>query len=211
MKRKRFDRDGWGFQYFPYYQMRIDTEMFHGLACVIQLTDGEYCYWDVPVAGKIPVCGGGMVWLQLIPDGRHHVVTAKYVPEPKTLKGVEYPYSVSVWYVDMIERIEYDEDGVAVFVDKYLDLIFTPQGDLLVDDRDELDAALESGELTREQYEDALRECEQVREELCSDLTKTEIFCSELLKIVDDRIGAGEKPFKRISGQKRGKEMHSRV
>lgn len=196
MKRKRFDRDSWGFQHFPYYQMRIDTEEFHGLACVIQLIDGEYCYWKVPAAGKIPVCGAGMVWLQLVPDNAHHVITAKYMPEPKVLQGVEYPRSVSVWYVDMIEGIEYDEDGVAAFIDKYLDLIFTPQGDLMIDDRDELDAALKSGELSAEQYEDALEECERVKTALCTDVEATEIFCSRILELVERRILAGEKPFK---------------
>lgn len=190
------DRDGWGFGHFPYYQMRIDTEEFHGLACLIRLTDGEFCYWEVPIAGKIAVCGGGMTWLQLVPDDRHHVITAKYLPQPKVLEGVEYPCSVSVWYVDMIEGMEYDEDGVAVFIDKYLDVIFTPQGDLVVDDRDELDAARQSGELTEEQYQDALEECARVRQELCSDLVSTEKFCSGLLQMVNDRILEGERPFK---------------
>ena len=32
MKHKRLNRDGWGFQYYPYYQIRIDDELFHGLA-----------------------------------------------------------------------------------------------------------------------------------------------------------------------------------
>ena len=44
MKHKRLNRDGWGFQYYPYYQMRIDHELFHGTACLIRLTDGEENY-----------------------------------------------------------------------------------------------------------------------------------------------------------------------
>ena len=39
MKHKRLNRDGWGFMYYPYYQMRIDHELFHGLACLIRMTD----------------------------------------------------------------------------------------------------------------------------------------------------------------------------
>ena len=41
MKHKRLNRDGWGFQYYPYYQMRIDCDFFHGTACLIKFTDGE--------------------------------------------------------------------------------------------------------------------------------------------------------------------------
>ena len=63
MKHKRLNRDGWGFQYYPYYQMRIDHESFHGLACLIRLTDGEKNYWATPKAGRIQVTGGGMTWL----------------------------------------------------------------------------------------------------------------------------------------------------
>lgn len=46
MKHKRLNRDSWGFQHHPYYQMRIDDELFHGLACLIRLTDGEKNYWE---------------------------------------------------------------------------------------------------------------------------------------------------------------------
>jgi len=56
MKRKRLDRDvWWEFNKFKtprYYQMRVDIEEFHGLVCYIQLIDGKYQYWDMPIAGK---------------------------------------------------------------------------------------------------------------------------------------------------------------
>ena len=60
MKHKRLNRDGWGFTYYPYYQMRIDDELFHGLACLIKMTDGEENYWETPKAGRIQVTGAGM-------------------------------------------------------------------------------------------------------------------------------------------------------
>lgn len=159
MKRKRLDRDlKWGFQNFPYYQMRIDCEFYHGFVSMIQLTDGQFYYWNFSRAGKAAVCGKGMTWLQLVPDHQKRLITAMYLPESKVVKGIEYPFSVSVWYVDVIECLEYDPDGVAAYVDKYLDIIFTPQGDVVTDDRDELDAAFESGELTKSQYNEAVAE-----------------------------------------------------
>ena len=123
MKRKRLDRDLWTFDRYPYYQLRVDMDDYHGLVCLIQLMggvahidDGQYQYWDRPQAGKVAVCGKGMTWLQLIPDEKSHVLTVKYLPDD----------IVSIWYVDIIENVEYDPDGVAVFVDKYLDVTFTP-------------------------------------------------------------------------------------
>ncbi|GHU36880.1 hypothetical protein FACS1894105_08000 [Clostridia bacterium] len=189
MKRKRFDRDIWNFGDSPYYQMRVDTGEFHGLVCLLKLTSGNmnidggnYQYWDTPKAGKVAVCGKGMTWLQLIPDGREHAVTVKYLPG-----GI-----MSVCYIDIIENIEYDPDGVAVFIDKYLDVVFTPQGDVSIDDRDELDAAFESGELSDAQYKAALDECDRVVGEYCSDIAKSAAVFDRILAHVSKITERGE-------------------
>lgn len=195
MKRKRLNRDlKWGFQDFPYYQMRIESENYQGLVSLIELTDGESYYWDLPKAGKIPVCGKGMTWLQLIPDGKKRLITAMYLPQKKVVKGKEYACSVSGWYVDVIEDWEYDEDGVAAYMDKYLDVIFSPEGDVIVDDRDELEEAYHAGELSQEQYDAALAECGLIMQELCSDIEETERWCSEIMEHVRERIAQGEIP-----------------
>lgn len=181
MNRKRLTRDQkWFFQSFPYYQMRIENNLFTGLVSLIRLTDGEYRYWEYDRAGKVAVAGKGMVWLQMIPDNGSRAITTMFLPDKR----------VSAWYVDVIEEAAYDADGVAVFVDKYLDVIFTPQGDVVIDDRDELDAAFRSGELTEEQYEAALREGEAIVDELCSDIPATEDWCRDILALVEEKIGA---------------------
>lgn len=175
--------------------MRVDTAQFHGLLCLVRLFDGEPFYWDLPIAGKTQIIGAGMQWLQLLPDNARHAITVKYLPKAKTVCGKEYENSVSLWYVDMIENVEYDADGVAVFVDQYLDVIFTPAGDVIVDDRDELDAAYASGELSEAQYNAALAECDTVLATLCKDIEATEQFCSELLVYAKECIKNGVQPF----------------
>ena len=184
MKRKRLDRDGWGFQGFPYYQLRVELPEFRGLASVIRILSGDMCCWNMPRAGKVPVCGEGMLWLQLIPDGQHRVITVKYRPK----RPFERTPRVSVWYVDVIDRVEYDPDGVAVFVDQYLDVIFSPQGDVHTDDRDELDAALASGELTAQEHARAVEEGEEIVRTLCADVGRTEAWCSGILQHVLTRL-----------------------
>lgn len=199
MKHKRLNRDGWGFQYYPYYQMRIDEDMFHGLACLIRLTDGEAQYWETPKAGRIQVTGAGMTWLELIPDHTNRVITVKYFPDG-THDGErkQYPdpvdekYQPSIWYVDITDGMEYDEDGIAVYIDKYLDVIFTPEGDVVIDDRDELEEAYKSGELSDEQYHSALEEAEAILRDLCSDISKTNALCAQIRQIVEERIANGE-------------------
>lgn len=185
MKRKRLDRDGWGFQGFPYYQMRVDLPAFQGLASVIRILSGEECCWEMPRAGRVPVCGAGMTWLQLVPDGANRVITVKYRRSRWPGRTVG---SVSVWYVDVIDRIEYDPDGVAAFGDLYLDVIFSPQGDVHIDDREELDAAFAAGEITEAQYTGAIAEGESVVREMCADVQATERWCGTILNHVLSRL-----------------------
>ena len=211
MKRKRLNRDGWGFMYYPYYQMRVDDDLFHGSVCLIRFTDGEANYWQTPKAGRILVTGAGMTWLQLIPDDSSHVITIKYFPdgihdsERKNYPVTSNPkYQPSIWYVDIIDGIEYDEDGVAVFIDTYLDVIFTPEGDIKVDDRDELDEAYALGDINKEQYEAALREADLVLEKFTVDISKTEEWSAKIRRIVEDRIVNGEPEL--ISREKKALE-----
>lgn len=199
MKHKRLNRDGWGFQNYPYYQMRIDDELFHGLACLIRLTAGKEDYWEMPKAGRIQVSGAGMTWLELVPDHTNRVITISYFPDGTyDEKRLYYPafinkkYQPSIWYVDITDGMEYDEDGIAIYIDKYLDIIFTPEGDIKIDDRDELDAAYESGELSRKQYDAALAEGESILKDLCLDIAETDKWCAQIRQMVEDKIAAGE-------------------
>ncbi len=193
----------WGFQYFPYYQTRLEHEIYHGLVSLIRLTDGEYCYWNFPKAGRTAVCGKGMVWLQLYPDNCSRLITAMFAHQKKVVKGTLYSYSVSAIYVDVAEGFEYDPDGVAAYFDKYLDVIFTPYGDILVDDKDELDQAFKNKKLTEKQYSDALNECDLIVEQMGTDIEKTEKWCCDILSIMDMQIARGLAPIEnRISWDK---------
>ena len=198
MTKKRLDRDKkWGFQGFPYYQMRMDNEYFHGLVSVIKLMAGDYFFWEKPKAGKTPVCGKGMLWLQLIPDNQYRAITAKFLPESRTVQGVKYSKSVSIWYVDVIDGWGYDEDGIAYFTDQYLDVVFDVEGDVIIEDRDELDAAYKSGELSEEQYQRAIKEGNDIVSELCSDIEKTQLWCENILKLAMKRIESNDNIFKK--------------
>ncbi|MCR5322772.1 MAG: DUF402 domain-containing protein [Lachnospiraceae bacterium] len=200
MKHKRLNRDlGWGFQYYPYYQIRIDEDFFHGLVCLIKFTDGEENYWNTPKAGRIQVTGSEMNWMQLIPDNTERVITVMYFPDGEhDEERHNYPapsnvkYQPSIWYVDVTDGIEYDDHGIAIFIDKYIDVIFTPEGDIKIDDRDELDEAFHSGELSQEQYDSALSECDEILKAYCRDIRKTDAWCARIRQLAEERIAQGE-------------------
>ncbi len=184
MNKKRLIRDKkWYFQFFPYHQLYMDNELFKGWVAINYLTDGETRYWKYEKSGSVPVCGKDMVWLTIIPDNASRSISAFFSPER----------NVTAWYIDVIENTGIDEDGVVYFIDKYLDVILTAQGDVVISDRDELDEAYNSGDLTKEQYESAIYEGECIIKELAADIKQTENMCRQILEkaeeiIADDRF-----------------------
>ncbi len=179
MNKMRLTRDRkWGFQFFPYHQMHMDNELVKGWVSINYLTDGETMYWEYEKAGKVPVCGKDMLWLTIIPDDKQRCIGAYFLPNRR----------VSTWYIDVIDGVGMDDDGVVYYIDKYLDVLLTPQGDVKIADRDELDAAYASGELTQKQYEDAILEGERIVEEMATDIAATEKFCSDVLDAFEKEI-----------------------
>ncbi len=67
----------------------------------------------------------------------------------------------------------------------------TPQGDIRIDDRDELDEAYQQNDLTKVQYEEALEECDNIIAEMFTDFGKTEENClailHEAMKMIENR------------------------
>ena len=179
MTKKRLIRDKqWFFQYFPYHQLYMDNELLKGWIAINYLTDGETRYWEFEKAGSVPVSGKDMVWLTIIPDNTSRSISAFFLTDRR----------VSAWYVDVIESTGMDEDGILYFIDKYLDVMFTTAGDVIISDRDELDAAYESGELSEEQYKNALLEGDRIVKELGEDIFATENWCRQILEKAEEML-----------------------
>ena len=203
MKHKRLNRDKWGFQFYPYYQMRLDIPSFCGTASLIRFTDGEKNFWDFPKAGKVQVTGEGMTWMQLLPDNENRMITVPYFPdgthdpERKAYpKSADPRYQPSEWYIDVAEGHYPDSDGVEVYIDAYLDVMLTPEGDVVIDDRDELEAAYESGDMTKEQYELAQRECDRILADYQGHIPDLDRWCAGIREEMEKRIAAGEPVLK---------------
>lgn len=78
---------------------------------------------------------------------------------------------ILLWYIDMIADRGIDIDGIPYFDDLYLDLVVYPDGTIVEDDRDELEEALFSKDITQEQFELALETSQKVQKGLLSDVS----------------------------------------
>ena len=70
---------------------------------------------------------------------------------------------VLLWYIDMIDEQGIDNDGVPFFYDLYLDLVVYPNGEIVVDDMDELEDALANGIISQKQFDLAIETSEKLK------------------------------------------------
>ena len=154
MKRKRADRHPWPRVTRSRYQAwRLDTERFHGYVSVYWI-DAVRQPLAFPFLGQaLTIADAGYLWLQLFPDAVPHTLTAM----------VDERGEIVQWYVDICRAHGLDEDGGLWYEDMYLDVVLLPDGDLEIIDGEELDAALEQGEVTADEYAAAWREVIRVR------------------------------------------------
>ena len=89
--------------------------------------------------------------------------------------------NIKVSYIDMIDAQGIDEDSTPYFFDCYLDLIIYPDGNIIVDDRDELDAALSGGDITEEQYNRALQTADKLQSGLLKNYGEYCTFIQKML------------------------------
>ncbi len=108
----------------------------------------------------IVVCDDGIKWVAILPQDDWYCITAMMDEKEEIL----------LWYIDMIAAQGVDTDGIPYFDDLYLDLVVYPDGTILVDDMDELEDALEKGDITQEQFELALETSQRLQNGLLREI-----------------------------------------
>lgn len=94
----------------------------------------------------------GYSWLQHFPLGEHFAITTMFDERAKIIQ----------WYIDICLRQGVTENNIPWFDDLFLDVVFTPNGDVRLLDADELDDAFNAGEISRSEYDLALGESERI-------------------------------------------------
>ena len=153
----------------------MHTDDFEGYVGVLTIDEvSEAQIWDYGDT-KITVLDNGYKWLSIMPEQDYYCITVM----------MDGDYNIKVSYIDMIDEHGIDEDGTPYFYDCYLDLIIYPDGNIIVDDRDELDAALSGGDITEEQYNRALQTADKLQNGL---LKNYEEYCTFIQKMLGEAI-----------------------
>lgn len=138
----------------------IKTDLFEGYVGVIDIEEvSEPQIWKFNGEDMV-VCDHGLRWISILPKNDFYCITAMLNEKGEIL----------VWYIDMIANQGITEDGIPFFDDLYLDLVVYPDGTVLEDDMDELEDALEKGDITSKQYDLAIATSRKLQEGMLNNI-----------------------------------------
>ena len=120
----------------------LDEKYFHGMAALLYI-DAVMEPLTVKYDGH-PLCilDKGYSWLRHFPQGSQYILTTTFSPDGQILQ----------WYIDLCQSHGVTDEGIPWWDDLYLDIAILPSGQLFVLDADELDEALDKGEISSREH-----------------------------------------------------------
>jgi len=135
IKHKLANRPSWSRIIEKDYSCKyIDTPEFKGYVTKLVLKKVKKPLYVFMHRNKLKVADDGYVWYMLFPDDEHYSLTAMADDEGNFVQ----------FYFDIVFKNELNEDGVPGFDDLFLDVVFTKDDSILLDEED-LSAALREG------------------------------------------------------------------
>lgn len=124
------------------------------------------------------VCDEGMKWLSILPQDNFYCITAMMNKENE----------IQVWYIDMIAGQGVGADGIPYFDDLYLDLVVYPDGEIMVDDMDELEEALRQSDITQAQFDLAVTTADNLKNGLLKEVNLLKEYTMKCYEIISAQV-----------------------
>jgi predicted RNA-binding protein associated with RNAse of E/G family len=157
MKRKHADRPGWSrIEKKSFGVKYIENNKFTGYIAKLKLEEVREPLWVTYCDEKVCIVDKNYTWIQYFPSDSHYVVT-------KMLDNHGQPVQ---WYIDICLDQGIDERGIPWFEDLYIDIVVLANKRIFVLDKDELDEALKSGDISYPEYELALNERQKLMRQI---------------------------------------------
>ncbi|MBO4845424.1 MAG: DUF402 domain-containing protein [Lachnospiraceae bacterium] len=149
----------------------VSTEAFCGYIGVLEIEAvTQPQVWNFN-GKEQTVCDKGIKWISILPKDEYYCITAM----------LDANEEIIVWYIDMTAGQGVEED-IPFFYDLYLDLIVYPDGTMIVDDMDELEDALNKGDISKELFKLAVDTKEELENTLLKDIGSFEKYTKEFIK-----------------------------
>lgn len=122
--------------------------------------------------GPVKIADKGFSWLQIALRDARFWLTAMFDDQDRLIQ----------LYCDITAGNQFDDPENPWFEDMYLDIVAAPDGALRVLDEDELEEALQKGDISSLAYDQARQDCQALYEYLEKNLPKITEKCKALQK-----------------------------
>lgn len=127
---------------------------------------------------KITVADNGYKWLVVLPKKDNYAITM-YMDRNDVPR---------LWYIDLIDGIGVDADGIPFYNDMFLDLIVSDDGQVVEDDRDEFEKAYVDGIINNKQYQKVISVSEQLKQRISENQRWISEYCRNIVEIYRDSV-----------------------
>ena len=157
MKRKYLDGRNWTWlEQYTYKWIHIQDMMSGYIAFLDIDTVKVKLIVEHGEGNQVCLCDNGYKGLIFLPDHEKWSVSVVYNVDNEEVE----------WYFDMIKDKGVTIEGIPYFDDLYLDVVHGANGQIRILDEDELQEALDKGEITCADYEMAYETSKKVQEEI---------------------------------------------
>lgn len=128
----------------------------------------------VDMNGKdVVVIDDNFRWLEIYPDNNKNVALTAIISSQN---------EILQWYFDIAKNTDFTENGVPYIDDLYLDVVMYPSGKIKMIDQDELQEALDSGDITKSDFDLAYRVADKLVKDIDGKLNELTDFTYKYLK-----------------------------
>lgn len=131
----------------------------------------------VDMNGKdVVVIDDNFRWLEVYPENNKNVALTVIINNQNEI--VE-------WYFDIAKTTDFTEEGVPFIDDLYLDVVMYPSGKLKMIDQDELKEALDSGDITQQDFDLAYKVADKLVKDIDGKSNELTDFTYKYLKFFE--------------------------
>ena len=112
-------------------------------------------------------------WLEVYPDNNKNVALSIIINNKN---------EILQWYFDIAKNTDFTEKGVPYIDDLYLDVVMYPSGKIKIIDQDELQEALDCGDITKNDFEMAYNVADNLVKKIDGKLKELTDFTYKYLK-----------------------------
>jgi predicted RNA-binding protein associated with RNAse of E/G family len=155
--------------------IRSDKVGMIGYVAHIQIIEVHYPGIVGDKGFEVCIADNGYSELSFLPDNENWYLTAIYDARSEIIE----------WYFDITRKNAIDEEGKPYCDDLYLDAALLPDGQILIFDEDQMQEALDNGNITQEESEMAYDVLKKLKEDGILDVSFMENLCNELYMLLE--------------------------